>query len=234
MATDCGGLFKRPRLNFSECLTESQLVRRVPLAGSAFLVFAAFVALASANIVFSSPVTMPTEVRTAIEIVFRNRESHEYLVSWRFHRPVLPFTRRLTLIELVKVDFEQRWTHKTDPKSVEQCFDEWPELKEPDGLAPCDFVCEEFHIRRQSGEDVRLSKFVARFPGLADRLKRLIGQAESVESSSMRAESRQKMTLPPGDTIDDFDLLTRLGSGVFATVFRARQKSMQRLCGAED
>ena len=190
--------------------------------------------LASANIVFSSPVTMPTEVRTAIEIVFRNRESHEYLVSWRFHRPVLPFTRRLTLIELVKVDFEQRWTHKTDPKSVEQCFDEWPELKEPDGLAPCDFVYEEFHIRRQSGEDVRLSKFVARFPGLADRLKRLIGQAESVESSSMRAESRQKMTLPPGDTIDDFDLLTRLGSGVFATVFRARQKSMQRLCGAED
>ena len=29
---------------------------------------------------------------------------------------VFPFTRRLTLIELVKVDFEQRWTHTMDPK----------------------------------------------------------------------------------------------------------------------
>lgn len=73
---------------------------------------------------------------------------------------------------------------------------------------------------------------MARFPGLADRLKRLIGQADSVASSSMRAESRQKMTLPPGDTIDDFDLLTRLGSGVFATVFLARQTSMQYVAGA--
>ena len=71
---------------------------------------------------------------------------------------------------------------------------------------------------------------MARFPGLADRLKRFIGQADSVESSSMRAESRQKITLPPCDTIDDFDLLTRPGSGAFARVCRARQKSMQPLC----
>ena len=139
-------------------------------------------------------------------------------------------TRRLTLIELVKVDLEQRWTHKSDPRSVEQYLDQWPDLKEPDGSAPCDLVYEEFHIRRQSGEDVRLSEFVARFPGLTDRLRRLIGQADSVESSSMRGASRQKITLQPGDTIDDFDLLTRLGAGAFATVFLARQKSMQRLC----
>jgi serine/threonine protein kinase len=65
---------------------------------------------------------------------------------------------------------------------------------------------------------------------LTDRLKRLIGQADSVEASSMLGASRQKITLQPGDTIDDFDLLTRLGSGAFATVFLARQKSMQRLC----
>ena len=163
-----------------------------------------------------------------------------FCVEWEDHKtppnlkefvpPENSPTRRLTLIELVKVDLEQRWTHKTDPKSVEQYLDQWPELKEPDGSAPCDLVYEEFHIRRQSGEDVRLSEFVARFPGLDDRLKRLIGQADSVESSSMRGVSRQKITLQPGDTIDDFDLLTRLGSGAFATVFLARQKSMQRLC----
>jgi hypothetical protein len=73
-------------------------------------------------------------------------------------------TRRLTLIELVKVDLEHRWTRQTDPKSIEQYLDQWPDLKEPDGTAPCDLVYEEFHIRRQSGEDVRLSEFVARFP----------------------------------------------------------------------
>src|SRR6202035_5658991 len=32
-----------------------------------------------------------------------------------------------------------------------------------------------------------------------------------------------------GDRLDDFYLLTRLGSGAFATVFLARQQSMQRL-----
>ena len=32
-----------------------------------------------------------------------------------------------------------------------------------------------------------------------------------------------------GETLDDFDLLTRLGRGAFATVFLARQQSMQRL-----
>ena len=139
-------------------------------------------------------------------------------------------TRRLTLIELVKVDLEHRWTRQTDAKSIEHYLDQWPELKEPDGTAPCDLVYEEFHIRRQSGEDVRLNEFVQRFPALSDRLKRLIGQADSVEASSMLGASRQKITLQPGDTIDDFDLLTRLGSGAFATVFLARQKSMQRLC----
>ena len=163
-----------------------------------------------------------------------------FCVEWEDHKtppelqgfvpPESSQTRRLTLIELVKVDLEQRWTRKTDPKSVEQYLDQWPELKEPDGAAPCDLVFEEFHIRRQSGEDVRLSEFVARFPALTDRLKRLMGQADSVEASSMRGASRQKITLQPGDTIDDFDLLTRLGSGAFATVFLARQKSMQRLC----
>lgn len=139
-------------------------------------------------------------------------------------------TRRLTLIELVKVDLEHRWTRRIDPNSVEQYLERWPELKEPDGNAPCDLVYEEFHIRRQAGEDIRLSEFVERFPALADRLRRLIGQADSVDASSMLGASRQKITLQPGDTIDDFDLLTRLGSGAFATVFLARQKSMQRLC----
>ena len=32
-----------------------------------------------------------------------------------------------------------------------------------------------------------------------------------------------------GEKLDDFDLLARLGKGAFATVFLARQRSMQRL-----
>jgi serine/threonine protein kinase len=138
-------------------------------------------------------------------------------------------TRRLTLIELVKVDLEQRWNHQ-QPRHIEQYLADWPELIEPDGTAPCDLVYEEFQIRRQSGEDVCLDEFTDRFPGLADRLKRLMGQGESVEARSVSGAARQKITLMPGDSVDDFDLLTRLGSGAFATVFLARQRSMQRLC----
>ena len=37
-----------------------------------------------------------------------------------------------------------------------------------------------------------------------------------------------------GDQIDDFDLLTRLGKGAFASVYLARQRSMQRLVALKD
>ncbi len=147
-----------------------------------------------------------------------------------FIPPPASTTRRLTLIELVKVDLEQRWNRQTDPKPIEQYLEEWPELFEPDGAAPCDLVYEEFHVRRQRGEDVKLREFKERFPALAERLARLIGSSDSVEASSMLGASRQKISLAPGDSVDDFDLLTRLGSGSFATVFLARQRSMQRIC----
>ena len=39
----------------------------------------------------------------------------------------------------------------------------------------------------------------------------------------------QGYQIQPGDTLDDFQLLSTLGSGAFARVFLARQKSMERM-----
>ncbi|HEV3138515.1 MAG TPA: serine/threonine-protein kinase, partial [Pirellulales bacterium] len=54
-------------------------------------------------------------------------------------------------------------------------------------------------------------------------------QLESPEQSAALVSVRRVPSFEPGQRIDDFDLLTPLGKGAFATVFLARQCSMQRL-----
>src|SRR5436309_2184429 len=57
-----------------------------------------------------------------------------------------PTHRRLVLVELIKVDLEQRATRST-LKPLEAYTSEFPELLE-NGEPPCDLIYEEYHIRR--------------------------------------------------------------------------------------
>lgn len=136
--------------------------------------------------------------------------------------------RRLTLIELVKIDLEQRWQRHHDPISIEDYVQRYPELREEDGSVPCDLVYEEYHVRRRAGDDVTPEEFFRRFVGEADRLRRLFGADDPATSTRLFQGTTSQ---PPevGESIDDFDLLTQLGKGAFGTVFLARQRSMQRL-----
>ena len=80
-------------------------------------------------------------------------------------RDFLPDTtgpmRRLALLETIKIDLEYRWLHHRLPRKVEEYLDEFPDLSD-EGF-PCDLVYEEFHIRRQAGEEVDGQKFRARW-----------------------------------------------------------------------
>ncbi|MCC7421168.1 MAG: serine/threonine protein kinase [Planctomycetaceae bacterium] len=137
--------------------------------------------------------------------------------------------RRITLIELIKIDLEYRWLKHNFPRKMEEYISDFPELHE-DGL-PIDLLYEEFHIRRQSGLNVDPEEFLVRFPEQASELARLLGISSSHHSTSLGRglKPRQLPEFRPGQQIDEFDLLAFLGKGAFAQVFLARQRSMQRL-----
>lgn len=137
--------------------------------------------------------------------------------------------RRVTLVELIKIDLELRWQERNLPKHVGDYLREFPELVE--GGFPTDLVYEEYHIRKQCGFNVDPSEYAEQFPEQAEELLNLLGVGNPYKSTFVfgGAAARQLEEIEPGSELDDFDLLLRLGKGAFAQVFLARQRSMQRL-----
>ncbi|MDX1964805.1 MAG: serine/threonine-protein kinase [Pirellulales bacterium] len=146
-------------------------------------------------------------------------------------RPFLPAEdptiRRLVLIELIKVDLEYRWVRHDLPKHVEEYGGDFPELLEK-GEFPADLIYEEFHLRSQTPAPPPAQEYYHRFPGQEALLRKLIG-GETNQTISTLASGRRDPRFEPGEQIDDFDLLLKLGQGAFAGVYLARQRSMQRI-----
>ncbi len=140
--------------------------------------------------------------------------------------------RRIVLIELIKIDMEQRLHCVATFKTLEEYASEFPELDI--AALPCDLIYEEYHLRKSAGQTVSSVEYFARFPEQAEQLSHLLGVGAPQQTTSLTRASHRPHAPEPGESLDDFDLLTRLGQGAFATVFLARQRSLQRLVGAED
>ena len=138
-----------------------------------------------------------------------------------------PALRRLTLVEAIKVDMEYRWQGRRFPKLLEAYRDEFPDLVGDDGL-PCDLIYEEYHVRKQQGDPVSVVEYCERFPDRIDEVQRLF-DLECPEQTSSLMPTEAAPTFEVGQQVEDFDLISSLGKGAFATVFLARQRSMQRL-----
>jgi serine/threonine protein kinase len=138
-----------------------------------------------------------------------------------------PTVRCLTLVELLKVDLEYRWIHRKTPRTIEEYCTDYADLAHD---FPADLIYEEYHVRRQAGDPVAPEDYFARFPERAAELRRLFGLNPVEQSTSLcRGIGPQLANLQQGERLDDFDLLVLLGKGAFASVFLARQNSMQRL-----
>ena len=136
-----------------------------------------------------------------------------------------PALRAVAIMELVKVDMEYRSRSEANWQPVEVYLEQFPELLR-DGQAPAELVYEEFRIRKMQGAGVSTDQYQDRFPGVFKSLTRLVSEDGSA-TNLLRPSAPPKFEV--GDRVNDFDLLTRLGKGAFATVFLARQNSMQRL-----
>ena len=136
--------------------------------------------------------------------------------------------RNMALVELVKVDMEQRQADGARFKPLEEYLAEFPELI-VDGKAPCDLIYEEFHLRKAAHVPVKLQDYFDRFPNQAEQLARLVENDDVSATTSLTKNIRRPQAPAVGGRLDDFDLLARLGQGAFATVFLARQRSLERL-----
>lgn len=139
-----------------------------------------------------------------------------------------PALRHLTLLEIIKVDLEYRWKEHRWNKTIEQYVADFPELA-PAAGPPCDIIYEEYHVRRSLGESVTLDDYCSRFPSRADELRRLMPRDGGTQTSSLLTGSVRAPVFAAGQRVDDFELLATLGKGAFATVFLARQMSLQRM-----
>ncbi len=96
------------------------------------------------------------------------------------------------------------------------------------GQLSCDVILEDLHLRRHAGETVDSGAYLQRFPAQAQQLRDLLQLGGGSPTSSSKSSTAAE-TFSPGQEVDDFDLVNRLGQGAFATVYLARQRSMQRL-----
>ena len=98
--------------------------------------------------------------------------------------------RRLTLVELIKVDLEYRWLNRGCPKRLAEYLAEFPELGK--GRVPCDLIYEEFHIRKQSGQNVSAEEYLQAFPDQAAEIASILGVEQHYESSSFHKSTKQR------------------------------------------
>ncbi len=136
--------------------------------------------------------------------------------------------RRVVLTELIKVDLEYRAGRGGEPKRLEDYLQDNPELR-VDGKLPCDLIYEEFHLRRAAGEEVAATEYFTRFPDSTEELRQLLPEESPELTTTLVPIARVDDQIQAGDRLDDFQLLLQLGRGAFATVYLARQESLQRL-----
>lgn len=138
--------------------------------------------------------------------------------------------RLAILAELVRIDLRHRWEHAGPGRRIPEYCREFPELEHSRELIA--LLCAEFHARRRT-HGITIDEFLAEYPDSAEEIRAEIGAfalAGFEMDAALRAETAAAVAdLVPGQRIDEFDLLTDLGSGTLGRVFLARQRSMQRL-----
>lgn len=134
--------------------------------------------------------------------------------------------RRFALNELIKVDLELRYEQGLLEKSLKDYVSEFPEILQQGKIAE-DLLFEEIELRKRHSLKVEFDEYKKLFPAQEATLLKLLGGPQATKITKL--PTRTLASITTGSTIDDFELILELGKGAFATVYLARQISMQRL-----
>ena len=137
--------------------------------------------------------------------------------------------RRMVLFELIKVDLLHRW--ESSQQQLRKTLEQYTALcsdVDGDGGLPFDVVYEEYRIRKTCGDSITLDEYADHYPQFASALRHCVGDGSSAMESTMMV-GHAAVNIDIKGQIDDFELKEKIGQGSFATVFRARQRSMDRI-----
>ncbi|MFX0580081.1 serine/threonine-protein kinase [Nocardia nepalensis] len=136
--------------------------------------------------------------------------------------------RLAVLTDLVRIDLRHRWDREGLGKRITEYRKEFPEVERSAELV--DLICEEFLARRRYAP-LDLADFLTEYPDLAQDVRARLIDFANEDDTAVATERAAALVaeLTPGHRIDDFDLITDLGTGTLGRVFLARQRSMQRL-----
>jgi serine/threonine protein kinase len=138
------------------------------------------------------------------------------------------------LAAVLRVDQRRRW-ELGQQIPAERYLDQYPKLLE-DRESTLDFVYAELLLREKHGEHPRLEEFLARFPTLADILRRQIGLHRALCSESLGSSTD---ALPAVDMPSDraprdravggrYEVIREIGRGGAGVVYEARQTGVNR------
>lgn len=135
--------------------------------------------------------------------------------------------QRELLGELVAIDLEYRWrsSGRHRPLELSEYLEQWPALGGP-GTVALDLIELEYRLKIECQHPCDIEAYLATFGSrdgqLADALVRVARQASADEARLRRDE------LQPGLRIGSFQLLERLGTGSFGTVWKALDEQLDR------
>ncbi len=134
------------------------------------------------------------------------------------------------LAEVVRVDQRARW-NRGERIPAEQYLADYPLLQD-DPESSADVVYAELLLREERGEQAALDEFAARFPGLADVLRKQVGLhralCETPATESIDTGSAGRGPLEPKSDFSLYQIVREIGRGGSGVVYEARQTGVNR------
>lgn len=143
--------------------------------------------------------------------------------------------RVTTLIELVCIDIEQRWSRQGHaaggeaPPPIEDYLRRFSELREPD--ATIQLIRQELLMRRALGQPASLSEYARRFPDASRLFETEVVDGPGQQPAPGADPANVHPHLP--QELGNYELLECIGEGGMGWVYRARHKRLGSLAAVK-